>query len=114
MGRLQSHVVRHCCKSVGETWSFVPRVEHRLRVLEITELRRTLGYKSKEVAEERRKLHFEELPNFYSFYSDNVRYDEMDRACGTMGDKRYSYRILVGNLKEEDCCAKICIAGRII
>jgi hypothetical protein len=66
MGRLQPHVVRHYCKSVGETWYFVLRVEHRLRVLEITELRRALGYTSKEVAGEGRKMHFEELPNFYS------------------------------------------------
>ena len=65
MGRLQSHVVRHYCKPVGETWSLALRVEHGMRVLEVTELRRTLEYTSKEVAGERRKMYFEELPSFY-------------------------------------------------
>ena len=64
MGRLRSHVVRHYCKSVGETLSLALRVEHRLRVREITELRRTLQYTRKEVAGEWRTMHFENFPIF--------------------------------------------------
>jgi hypothetical protein len=47
-----------------------------------------------------RKLHNEELHNFYSSanYSqnDHVKEDEMGRACRTNGEKRNAYRILVG------------------
>jgi hypothetical protein len=49
-----------------ETWSLMPREEHRLRVFENRVLRRIFGSKRDEVTGEWRKLHNEELHNFYS------------------------------------------------
>jgi hypothetical protein len=49
-----------------ETWSLALREEHRLRVFENRVLRRIFGPKRDEVAREWRKLHNEELHNFYS------------------------------------------------
>jgi hypothetical protein len=48
-----------------------------------------------------RELHNEELRNLYSSPNvitniDQVKEDEMNRACGTNGEKKNSYRILVG------------------
>jgi hypothetical protein len=48
------------------TWSLTLREEHRLRVFENRVLRRMLGPKRNEVTEEWRKLHNEELRDFYS------------------------------------------------
>jgi hypothetical protein len=49
-----------------ETWSLTLREEHRLRVFENRVLRRMFGPKRDEVTGEWRKLHNEELHNFYS------------------------------------------------
>jgi hypothetical protein len=49
-----------------ETWSLTLREEPRLRVFENRVLRRIFGPKRDEVTEEWRKLHNEELHNFYS------------------------------------------------
>jgi hypothetical protein len=54
-------VVLHGC----ETWSLTLREAHRLRVFENRVLRRMLGPKRDEVTGEWRKLHNEELHNFY-------------------------------------------------
>jgi hypothetical protein len=55
------------CGSVRvETWSLTLRVEHRLRVFENRVLRRKFGPKKDEVMGEWRKLHKEELRDFYS------------------------------------------------
>jgi hypothetical protein len=47
-----------------------------------------------------RKLHNEELHNLHSspniIKNDQVKKDEMGRACSTNGTKRNAYRILVG------------------
>jgi hypothetical protein len=49
-----------------ETWSLTLREEHRLRVFENRALRRMSGPKRDEVTRGWRKLHNEELHNFYS------------------------------------------------
>jgi hypothetical protein len=49
-----------------ETWSLTLREEHRLRVFENRVLRRIFGPKRNEVTVEWRKLHNEELRDFYS------------------------------------------------
>jgi hypothetical protein len=49
-----------------ETWSLMLREQHRLRVFENRVLRRIFGPKRDEVKGEWRKLHNEELHNFYS------------------------------------------------
>jgi hypothetical protein len=48
-----------------ETWSLTLREEHRLRVFENRVLRRIFGLRRGEVTGEWRKLHNEELYNFY-------------------------------------------------
>jgi hypothetical protein len=51
-----------------------------------------------------RKLHNEELHNLYSspiiIRMNQVKEDEMGRACSTNGKKRNAYRILMENQKE--------------
>ena len=49
-----------------ETWSLTMREERRVRVFENRVLRRLFGPKRKEVTEEWRKLHNEELNELYS------------------------------------------------
>ena len=49
-----------------ETWSLTLREERRLRVFENRVLMRVFGPKRDEVTGEWRKLHNEELRNFYS------------------------------------------------
>jgi hypothetical protein len=49
-----------------ETWSLTLREEHRLRVFENRVLKRIFGPKTDEVTGEWRKLHSEELNNWYS------------------------------------------------
>jgi hypothetical protein len=49
-----------------ETWYFTVREEHRLKVFENRVLRTIFRHKSDEVTGEWRKLHSEELHNFYS------------------------------------------------
>jgi len=49
-----------------ETWSLTLREERRLRVFENRVLRRIFGPKREEATGEWRKLHNEELNNFYS------------------------------------------------
>jgi hypothetical protein len=50
----------------GETWCLTLREEHRLRLFENRVLRRIFGRKRDEVMGEWRKLHNEELRDFYS------------------------------------------------
>jgi hypothetical protein len=50
-----------------ETWSLTLREEHRLRVFENKVLGRIFGPKRDEVTGEWRKLHNEELHNWYSY-----------------------------------------------
>jgi hypothetical protein len=49
-----------------ETWSLTLREEHRLSVFENRVLRRIFGPKRDEMTGDWRKLHNEELHNFYS------------------------------------------------
>jgi hypothetical protein len=71
-----------------ETCSLTLLEEHRLRVIENRVLRRTFGLKWGEVTGGWRKLHKEELRNFYSSPSkinDQVKYGEMDGVRSTNG-----------------------------
>jgi hypothetical protein len=83
-----------------ETWSLTLREEHRLRVV-----RRIFGSKGDEVTGDWRKLHNEELHNFYSspnrirmMTSRRMRWE---KHVARMGEKRNAYRILVGKPQGE-------------
>jgi hypothetical protein len=72
-----------------ETWSLTLREEHRLRVFENRVLRRIFGPKRVEVTGEWRKLHSKELHSLYLspdiIRQDQVKSNEVGRACGTHG-----------------------------
>jgi hypothetical protein len=71
------------------------REEHRLRVFENKVLRGIFGPKRDEVTGGWRKLHNEELHNLYS--SPNIiRIMRWAGHIARMGEKRNTYRILVG------------------
>jgi hypothetical protein len=80
-----------------ETWSLKLREEHRLRVFENGVLRRMFGPKRDEVTGEWRKLHNEELHNFYSSsdISRQVKSRRM-RWAGHVASMNV-YRVLMGN-----------------
>jgi hypothetical protein len=83
-----------------ETWSLTLREEHRLRVFENRVLRRIFGPKRDEATGEWRKLHNEELRDLYSSPSIIRLIRLRMRWTGhvaRMGEKRYAYRLLVGN-----------------
>ena len=83
-----------------ETWSLTLREERRLRVFENRVLRRVFGPKRDEVTGEWRKLHKEELKDFYSL--PNIVWVVKSRrmrwpghvAC--MGEVRGVHRVLMG------------------
>jgi hypothetical protein len=70
-----------------ETRLLALREEHRLREFENRVLRRTFGPKRDEVKGGWRKLHNKELHNSYCspsiFKKDQVKEDDMGRACST-------------------------------
>jgi hypothetical protein len=76
------------------------REEHRPGVFENRVLRRIFGPKRDEVTGEWRKLHNEELHDLYSLPSiikiTKLRGGEMGGACSTNGEKRNTYRLLMG------------------
>jgi hypothetical protein len=82
-----------------ETWSLTLREEHRLRAFGNRVLRTIFGPKRDEVTGDWRKLHNEELHNFYS--SPNIiktiksRRMRWSGQVARMGEKRNAYRILV-------------------
>jgi hypothetical protein len=80
------HVVQYGC----ETWSLTLRKEHRLGVFENRVLRRIFGPKRDEVTGEWKKLHNEDLCNFFLLftnynYNDQVEKDEMGGLRSTNG-----------------------------
>jgi hypothetical protein len=77
------------------------REEHRLRVFENRVLRRIFAPKKDEVTGEWRKLHSEELHNFYSS-PDVIRHVKLRRMrwvghVARIGDEREVYKVLVVN-----------------
>jgi hypothetical protein len=89
-------MVLYGCK----TWSLALRENHRLRVFQNRVLRRIFGLKRDEVMGEWRKLHNEELCDFYSSPSI-IRIIKSRRMrwaghVARMGAKRNMYRLLVG------------------
>jgi hypothetical protein len=83
-----------------ETWSLTLRKEHRLRVFENMVPRKIFGPKRDEVTGECRKLHNEELSDLYSLPSI-IRINKSWRMrwaghVARMGEKRNTYRLLVG------------------
>jgi hypothetical protein len=86
-----------------ETWSLTLREEHRLRVFENRVLRRIFGPKRDEVTGEWRKLHNKELHDLYSS-PRIIRIIKSRRMrwvghVARMGEKRNTYRLLVGKLE---------------
>ena len=83
-----------------ETWSVTLREERKLRVFENTVLRRIFGPRRDEVMGEWRRLHNEELNDFYS--SLNIVWVIKSRRMrwaghvAHMGEERGVYRVLVG------------------
>jgi hypothetical protein len=81
-------------------WSLTLREEHRLRVFENRVLKRIFGPMRDEVTGDLRKLHNEELHNFY--FSPNIirliksRKMRWTRHVARMGETKNAYRILVG------------------
>jgi hypothetical protein len=89
-----------------KTWFLTLREEHRLTVFENRVLRRIFGPKTYEVIGNWRKLHNEELHNFYSSLSI-VRMIKSRRMIWAgyvtrTGEKRNLYRILVGKPEGKD------------
>jgi hypothetical protein len=82
-----------------ETSSLTLRGEHRLRVFENRVLRTIFGPKRDEVTGEWGKLHNEELHELY-YSPSNIRIIKSRRRwaghVARMGEKRNSYRLLVG------------------
>jgi hypothetical protein len=83
-----------------ETWSLTVIEEHKLRVFENRVLSRIFGPKRDGVTGGWRKVHNEELRNFYSSPSiiRVIRSSRIRWACHVprMGEKRNVYRLLVG------------------
>jgi hypothetical protein len=83
-----------------ETWSFILREKHRLRVFENRVLRRLFRPKRDEVTGERRELHSEELHILYSS-PNTIRLLKSRRIrwaghVARTGEERKLYRVLVG------------------
>jgi hypothetical protein len=83
-----------------ETWSLTLREAQRLRVFENRVLRRIFGPKRDETTGEWRRLHKKEFNDLYST-SNIIRIIKSRRMrwaghVARMGEKKVSYRILVG------------------
>jgi len=103
-----------------ETWSLTLREERRLRVFEDRVLRRirVFGPKRDGVRGEWRKIHNEELndqhcsPNIFGVIKSRRM-----RCVGhiaRMGKRRGVYRVLVGNMRENDHCEDPGVDGKMI
>jgi hypothetical protein len=87
-------------------WNLICIIKkHRVNKFDNRVLWIIFGRKKNEIIGDLRKLHDDELHNFYSLPSIirmyQVKRDEMGRAYNTHGEKRNAYRILVGKPKEK-------------
>jgi hypothetical protein len=97
-----------------ETWFLILRVECRLRIFENRLLRRIFGPKKGEVTDKWRRLHKKEL---YALCStpDIIRVIKYKRLrCSTYGQRRGTYRVLVGKPRKGGHLEKLGVDGRII
>jgi hypothetical protein len=83
-----------------QTWYLTLREEHRLRVFEISVLRRIFGLNSDEVMGKWRNLHNDELLHLYSSHSIirliKLRGIRLAGHVTKIGEKGNAYRLLVG------------------
>jgi hypothetical protein len=90
----------------------------RLRMFENRVLRRIFVHKRDEVTGEWRKLHNEELNDFYSslniFRVIKSRKMRWEVHVARLGERRGTYRVLLGNLKERDQLEEPGLDGRVI
>jgi hypothetical protein len=99
-----------------ETWSLILRETHRLRVLENRVLRRILSPKRNKVTGDWRKLHNEELHNFYS----SPKIIRMIKSKGMrwaghvarMGAKMNAYMIMEGKPEDTNRKTKMWVDGQ--
>jgi hypothetical protein len=83
----------------SKTWSLTLKEEHSLKVLENRVMRRISETKRDEIMGGRRKMHNEELHNFYSLPSI-IRMNKSRRMkwvghVARMGEKRNAYKVVV-------------------
>jgi len=83
-----------------ETWPLTLREEQRLSVFENRVLRRVFGHKRAEVTGDWRKLHNEELNDYYSSLNIiqiiKVRKMRWEGHVALLGERRGTYMVLVG------------------
>jgi hypothetical protein len=87
----------------NKTWSLTLREDHRLRVFENRVLRRIFGPKSDEVTGGWRKLHNEELHNWYSWPSI-IR--KIGRACSMNGSEQKCIQYFGGKARIKETTRK--------
>jgi len=103
-------VVLYGCKAQSVTL----REEHRLRVFENRVLRKIFGPKRDEVTGKWRKLLNEELCGLYSSSGDQIKKNQLDRTCSTMGERNGTYRVLVGRCDGKNHLEDLSLGGSII
>jgi hypothetical protein len=81
-------------------WSVTLREIQGLRVFENRMLRKTFGPEREEVAGQWCRLHNTDFHDLYPSPNitggDQIKKNEMGRACGTYGIQKSAYRVLVG------------------
>jgi hypothetical protein len=93
-----------------ETWSFILREGHRLRVFENRVLSRIFDQKEDEVIGEWRKLHSEELHDLCSSpnisWQIKIKENEVGGTCGTHGRGQESVQGFGGKSRRKETTRK--------